>query len=564
MDIDEKDSLKIPNEGREVDGRNRRNSSLNGHKNGLNTHNSSGLNSLNSGQSNSLSSGQNNSFSGQNNSLNSPNSGLSNSLSSLNGVNNTFNPTFSNQDVYLDYRPDPSQRSSNLSNGLRKSAASNLSSGLKKTIPGAVAGKKPVSSAPTLDMDNGGRPTECSNCRTQNTPLWRKDPHGNTLCNACGLFYKLHGTTRPLSLKTDVIKKRLSRRSTSSILRHALVTSMTAHSPATAPRPLAPISAKPSPAPGSSGNSFLTSMPSNTRYKNVLILPKPSGNTTSPSSTTSSVPGTPTSQVSAHSIPIPRNASHLSFAGNQPSSLPLTLMLGSQLFKRKKSDFNIAASTDYYDGKRSSISLMSGSLSKRNGAKRASSVTSLSHLLQSQPQSLSFSNVNMLNQRFNGSFFDTASELKHTSERQGSVSTIGAHSLHDVGQTQDGIVLDTGHGLGGIGLVAPQDVTMGDVATPGSYSSHSSYRQPSIADFRRMNGYGEISSIPATPLNTVDLLPSSTAQNTDVEMEMDAAYFRLQAKQNTAPKSSLSNGLKRQMEMPEKEFKDLDWLKFEL
>ena len=28
------------------------------------------------------------------------------------------------------------------------------------------------------------------------------------MCNACGLFLKLHGEVRPLSLKTDVIKKR--------------------------------------------------------------------------------------------------------------------------------------------------------------------------------------------------------------------------------------------------------------------------------------------------------------------------------------------------------------------
>ncbi|CCK70595.1 Gat1p KNAG_0E03370 [Huiozyma naganishii CBS 8797] len=48
----------------------------------------------------------------------------------------------------------------------------------------------------------------CSNCQTHNTPLWRKDAEGNSLCNACGLFLKLHGVMRPLSLKTDVIKKR--------------------------------------------------------------------------------------------------------------------------------------------------------------------------------------------------------------------------------------------------------------------------------------------------------------------------------------------------------------------
>ncbi|KAF8636057.1 hypothetical protein AX17_003831 [Amanita inopinata Kibby_2008] len=50
--------------------------------------------------------------------------------------------------------------------------------------------------------------TLCTNCQTTNTPLWRRNPEGQPLCNACGLFYKLHGVVRPLSLKTDVIKKR--------------------------------------------------------------------------------------------------------------------------------------------------------------------------------------------------------------------------------------------------------------------------------------------------------------------------------------------------------------------
>ncbi|KAK7037381.1 hypothetical protein VNI00_011131 [Paramarasmius palmivorus] len=53
-----------------------------------------------------------------------------------------------------------------------------------------------------------GSATQCTNCQTTNTPTWRRDPDGRPLCNTCGLFYKLHGAARPLSLKTDVIRKR--------------------------------------------------------------------------------------------------------------------------------------------------------------------------------------------------------------------------------------------------------------------------------------------------------------------------------------------------------------------
>ncbi|KAG1893553.1 uncharacterized protein F5891DRAFT_962795, partial [Suillus fuscotomentosus] len=40
------------------------------------------------------------------------------------------------------------------------------------------------------------------------TPLWRKGDEGKTVCNACSLYYKLHGSARPISMKSDIIRKR--------------------------------------------------------------------------------------------------------------------------------------------------------------------------------------------------------------------------------------------------------------------------------------------------------------------------------------------------------------------
>ncbi|KAH8083769.1 hypothetical protein BXZ70DRAFT_958063 [Cristinia sonorae] len=85
------------------------------------------------------------------------------------------------------------------SNGAR--AANQRKSTSPETLPGNPGQQKP-------GEDGDQPPTICTNCQTTNTPLWRRDPEGQPLCNACGLFFKLHGVVRPLSLKTDVIKKR--------------------------------------------------------------------------------------------------------------------------------------------------------------------------------------------------------------------------------------------------------------------------------------------------------------------------------------------------------------------
>ncbi|KAK0615779.1 hypothetical protein B0T17DRAFT_510354 [Bombardia bombarda] len=74
--------------------------------------------------------------------------------------------------------------------------------------PGSKHGSTSNLQGAAGNQGDSSAPTTCTNCCTQTTPLWRRNPEGQPLCNACGLFLKLHGVVRPLSLKTDVIKKR--------------------------------------------------------------------------------------------------------------------------------------------------------------------------------------------------------------------------------------------------------------------------------------------------------------------------------------------------------------------
>ena len=48
----------------------------------------------------------------------------------------------------------------------------------------------------------------CNNCNTTTTTLWRRNSQGEPVCNACGLYYKLHNVHRPLTMKKDGIQTR--------------------------------------------------------------------------------------------------------------------------------------------------------------------------------------------------------------------------------------------------------------------------------------------------------------------------------------------------------------------
>jgi hypothetical protein len=66
----------------------------------------------------------------------------------------------------------------------------------KKTTTVQGVTKKPT--ATPSKRRNSCKYKECVNCKTTETPMWRKGPNG-TLCNKCGLYHLRHSKSRPLT-----------------------------------------------------------------------------------------------------------------------------------------------------------------------------------------------------------------------------------------------------------------------------------------------------------------------------------------------------------------------------
>ncbi|KAJ7438757.1 hypothetical protein FB451DRAFT_1060023 [Mycena latifolia] len=49
---------------------------------------------------------------------------------------------------------------------------------------------------------------KCSHCFTRQTSVWRRSKTGAQICNACGVYARLRGKERPLSLRRNKIKPR--------------------------------------------------------------------------------------------------------------------------------------------------------------------------------------------------------------------------------------------------------------------------------------------------------------------------------------------------------------------
>ena len=111
--------------------------------------------------------------------------------------------------VHSDY--DRLQRSSQLIRETKQSLDPHLGAFLPSLSPRKSFFESPeeentLDSSPPIVSNQSER--RCDNCKTDQTPNWRRASTGALLCNACGLYFRFHGSRRPENQKIKVPRKK--------------------------------------------------------------------------------------------------------------------------------------------------------------------------------------------------------------------------------------------------------------------------------------------------------------------------------------------------------------------
>lgn len=438
--------------------------------------------------------------------------------------------------------------------------------------------------------------TECFNCHTLKTPLWRKDPTGNTLCNACGLFYKLHGTTRPLSLKTDVIKKRSSRRP-SSTPKTTGQTNPPGSAPSSFPRNThsmldfrlrpdsmgsLPIQSQASvfasgvsPALfGNTHNSVGSAHDASSRPKNVPILPKPL------------YAGSPSTSLAT--TPVHNGSFSYKSASQAQLSTPSSPYSTSATleFKRKKSEVSFQEMSDSYGRRAPSLLTMSSSFTNINPSiKRgflASSFNRRTSLTSVNRKHSYTTTQNVGSSPSTGPFPSNTGypNLRLASTPQPTTQSSATYFDHPSAPPSfvhpESLPL-----LQGINALAEDNHS---VPSPSSYSSSGQVtaRQSFAAPSELANYVGSLKSKTADDMDTDDFFKNYTSLHNDVDDELipmehaTSLIANMGSRYDIKPpkgQSSLTHGLKGQASQHggllhnncnDANESDLDWLKFEI
>ncbi|KAF9299639.1 putative electron transfer flavoprotein subunit, partial [Linnemannia elongata] len=73
-----------------------------------------------------------------------------------------------------------------------------------KSSPANKVTKAPRKPSKAAIKAAAGQNVRCHNCGATVTPLWRRSANNEPLCNACGLYHKLHAMHRPKHLQQSL------------------------------------------------------------------------------------------------------------------------------------------------------------------------------------------------------------------------------------------------------------------------------------------------------------------------------------------------------------------------
>ncbi|KAJ3292082.1 putative electron transfer flavoprotein subunit [Rhizoclosmatium sp. JEL0117] len=107
--------------------------------------------------------------------------------------------------MYQPHRPKKSAPTSTTSSHRRRNSPTNSPHSRK------TASETPAPTGPPKPKRQGSLLQTCVNCGTNKTPVWRRNPRNETICNACSLYMKNHnGRSRPSQFpfrKFDVMRR---------------------------------------------------------------------------------------------------------------------------------------------------------------------------------------------------------------------------------------------------------------------------------------------------------------------------------------------------------------------
>ncbi|GMT33472.1 hypothetical protein PFISCL1PPCAC_24769, partial [Pristionchus fissidentatus] len=128
-------------------------------------------------------------------------------IANTNTSSTTMEETTMGQNIQPSFPSDSSSLSASLpsKSTISSTPTRSVAPQVKKTPTTSAVHHAAAASIASIATGQRRQGLICSNCNGTNTTLWRRNAEGDPVCNACGLYFKLHNVHRPATMKKEGI-----------------------------------------------------------------------------------------------------------------------------------------------------------------------------------------------------------------------------------------------------------------------------------------------------------------------------------------------------------------------